>query len=110
MDAPPGMVGILGYFLNVVIVSFMSWVPIPMVQPESPPDQRPCEVPMNPSILGAAPLNVMSYVSAGSMWRLYTAGNPRSSLGPSQASEAVQVHFHAFRRTAWKLRPRMYTQ
>src|ERR1017187_1822478 len=94
-DAPPGARWMLGYCM---IDSSKSASTMPVsapAQPLSSPEYRPAEV-RNPFISPSAPLKIMSYLSNGSMVRLYRAGTePRLWLGPSQESFAVQTNFHA---------------
>ncbi len=64
----------LGYFMiGLVELQERRSKTVPADQPLSSPAYRPGEV-RNPFISPSAPLKIMSYLSNGSMVRLYTAG------------------------------------
>src|SRR5215469_8333493 len=84
-----------GYFMIVLSKSSRTWENSAAVQPLSSPAYLPGEV-FRLFISPSAPLKIMSYLSNGSMLRLYTAGiEPRGWLGPSHESLAVQINFQA---------------
>src|ERR1039457_1545064 len=94
-EAPPGKRWMLGYFMTDLSNSISASENSAAAQPLSSPAYRPGEV-RNPFISPSAPLKIMSYLSNGSMVRLYTAGTePKLWLGPSQESFAVQRNFQA---------------
>src|SRR6516225_2092185 len=94
-EAPPGKRSTLGYLIIVLSKSSSTAEKSAADQPLSSPAYLPGEV-FRLFISPSAPLKIMSYLSNGSMVRLYTAGmEPRPWLGPSHESFAVQMNFQA---------------
>ena len=109
VEAPPGERLMFGNFMTDLSKSRMTGSISASTQPLSWPAYLPGDVVSTRA--GAAPLNVMSYFSYGSIVRLYVAPiAPRFASEPSQESLAVYRYFHAIcprlRRIATDIGPR----